>query len=243
MFSHPFIVIITGFLLTSQTHATDCDGEIRKILGQLQTSPRVSSVLEYSKNKTAEILAKREQDLVEKIITSGTDRQDLIYVYGVPKTVKQIHHDGKMIFRHYSRDGIDNIIDSKVLKSGPRPYIDPTPHARWEYQDLTGPMFTTPDVKATDLWMDLSEQADWVEFTLDSEVPVLWCKDGNYLVPLQKNFPDWMRKEYEKFLKTGSANHNLTDDFVKLQSSGGMLPQQGIPIRIKRYRKNGVIHG
>lgn len=236
------MLLLLGTLLFSPSFASDCDDAIQKILVQLHASPHSSSVIEYSKHRAAEILGKREQGVVEKTITSGPHQQDLIYVYGVPKTVKQIQHEGKLVFRHYTQDGVDRIVETKVLKSGPRPYIDPTPHARWEYQDLTGPMFTTPEVKASELWMNLTDQSDWVEFTLDSDVPVLWCKEANYLVPLQKNYPEWIRKEYEKFIKTGAADKSLLSEFEKLKAGDGMLPQQGIPIRIKRFQKNGVIH-
>jgi len=102
-------------------------------------------------------------------------------------------------------------------------------------------MFTTPEVKPGELWMDLRDQSDWVEFTLADEVPVFWCKDKNYLLPMQKNYPEWIRREYEDYLRTGVSKSRLNVEFDRIQATGGMTPVQSMPIRIKRYQKKGVI--
>ncbi len=196
----------------------------------------------FSENKTQHLLKLKEKDVVEKVITANNDRQDLIYVYGVPKRVHRINHEGQTVYRHYTTDSLNEILASKSLKTGPRPFIDPTPHARWEYQDMTGIMFTEPKFDPKELWMNVNEKSDWVEFTLDPRVPVLFCKEGNYLIPLQKNYPDWMRKDYEKYLETGASAYKLEDEWAKLKATGGMLPRQEIHIQLTSYQKDGVIY-
>lgn len=238
--------IITALLLINSSYAIEgdhCNQALNNILSSLKSGKSVDfEALSYSEAKTKKLLAMKQKEPVEKVITSHNDRQDIIYVYGVPKKLERIEHEGKVVFRHYTNHSLDQILNSNTLKSGPRPFIDPTPHARWEYQDLTGPMFTKPAFNPKDLWMDVTEKSDWVDFTVDAKVPVLLCKDGNYLIPLQRNYPDWIRKDYEQFINTGKSSYRLEEDFIKIQAEGGMLPQQEIPIKINAYQKDGKIH-
>jgi len=148
-----------------------------------------------------------------------------------------------MVFRHYSPDHLPKILLSQSLKAGPRPFIDPYPHARYEYQDLTGPMMTTPEFPPNELWLGYSERTNWVDFTLDADVPVLLCQAGNLLIPTQKNYPEWIRAEYRKYLQTGVASmSSLEIEFKRLDQEHGLLPQAEIPIHIVRYQLDGVVH-
>jgi hypothetical protein len=189
------------------------------------------------------LLKLRSEATTERVISSGADQQDLIYVYGVPTTVQEVKHEGKMIFRHYSPNFLPKILASQSLKAGPRPFIDPYPHARYEYQDLTGPMMTTPEFPASELWLEYSEKTNWVDFTIDASVPVLLCKAGNLLIPTQKNYPEWIRAEYQKYRETGLVSMpSLELEFKRLDQENGLKPQAEIPIHIIRYQLDGVVH-
>jgi hypothetical protein len=225
---------------SARAEKNSCDGDFARAISSLAGGGEVSTLV-YSHRMADRLSRLDPARSTRKVISSGMDQQDLIYVFGVPPGFRRVNHQGQTVFRHYTRDSVDKIVASKSLRSGPRPFIDPSPHARLEYQDLTGSMFTTPNVKASELWMDLNDQADWVEFTLSEEFPVFWCKDKNYLLPMQKNYPDWIRREYDEYLRTGVSKSRLDVEFERLRTMGGMTPPQSMPIRIKRYRKNGVI--
>lgn len=185
------------------------------------------------RSRADRLLNLRNQPVTQTTISAGPDQQDLIYVYGVPAQVSEIQHEGRIVFRHYSVSAIPKILASQSLKAGPRPYIDPYPHARFEYQDLTGPMFTFPDFPPNELWLNFDEKTPWVDFTFDPSIPVLKCKDGNYLVPTQKNYPEWIRREYSHYRETGVISlPSLETEFKRIDQEGGMQPQAEIPIRI-----------
>ena len=230
----------------SNAHAAaspECNQKLMKLLTMAKGGSSIdASTLSYSKRMADRLLRKDPSLNVERVISSGMEQQDVIHVLGVPRTLKKIDHGGKTVYRHYTNQALDAILESKSLKAGPRPFIDPFPHERKEYQELTGVMFTSPETHVNELWMDADEKTDWIEFTLDSEIPVLLCKEGNYLVPLQKKYPDWIRKEYERYIETGSDLYKLGPDFERLKATGGMFQQQAIPIRVKRYQKNGIVH-
>ena len=59
---------------------------------------------------------------------------------------------------------------------------------------------------------------------------------------MQKNYPDWIRRDYEEYLQTGASRNHLDAEYERIRPMGGMTPAQSMPIRIKRYQKNGVIH-
>jgi hypothetical protein len=238
----PFVVIGIALMPYPLAFAGNksCDDDFARAISSL-VHRNDGSALIYSQRMADRLSRMDPASSTRKVITAGMDQQDLVYVYGVPPGFKRIQHQGQMVFRHYTRDAVDAIVSSRTLRSGPRPFIDPAPHARLEYQDLTGSMFTTPEVKASELWMDLKDQSDWVEFTLVDEVPVFWCKDKNYLIPMQKNYPDWIRSDYEEYLRTGVSRNRLDAEYARLRDVGGMTPIQSMPIRIKRYQKNGVI--
>ncbi len=229
-------------LSNSFVFANDCKNSIQKILLSLQSQDLDEVVVSYAKMKSDQLLKLKGKEPREKLMTSHADRQDIIFVYGVPQKLESVDHQGKITFRHYTSDALDSILNSNSLKAGPRPFIDPTPHARWEYQDLNGIMFTTPKFETRELWMNITDQSDWVEFTLDPKVPVLLCKEGNYLIPLQRNYPDWIRKDYENYLQTGKSMHRMEEEFYKIKESGGMVDAQRIHIRISSYQKNGVLY-
>ncbi len=220
---------------------------MREFIGILALSFLASAQAQPShsdlRNRADRLLSLRSEPTTERVISSGPDQQDLIYVYGVPANVQEIQHQGKMVFRHYSPNHLPKILASQSLKAGPRPFIDPYPHARYEYQDLTGPMMTTPDFPAQELWLEYSEKTNWVDFTLDAAIPVLLCKAGNLLIPTQKNYPDWVRAEYEKYKKTGVISMPSFElEFKRLDQENGLKPQAEIPIRILRYQLDGVVY-
>lgn len=198
--------------------------------------------IEDAQKRTEKILSLKGKGVIEKKITSHADRQDIIYVYGIPNRVKKIEHQGEIIFRHYSVEHTEKIIASQSLKAGPRPFIDPEAHARWEYQDLSGIMFTTPDVDPHRLWMGVKKEHDWVDFKLNPSIPVILCKEDNYLIPAQVNYPTWLRDAYQKYKATGIlTSPSYQDSFLKIDAEGGLMPQAEIPIQIIRYQKNGII--
>lgn len=232
------IFIIALFLAAPmQVSANVCND----ILSGSHAAPQSNSV-EDARQRAEKILSLVGKGVREEKLTSHPDQQDIIYVYGIPDQIKSVPHQGSTVFRHYSADHAQAIVDSKVLKVGPRPYIRPESHARREYQDLSGIMFSTPDFSPDRLWMGIDEQTDWVEFTLDTDIPVLLCSEGNYLIPTQRNYPDWIRQAYEKYRETGTVSYaSLKAEFLRLDAEGGLRPQAEIPIRVLRYQKNGQI--
>lgn len=204
-------------------------------------SPARMSLLQ-AKTRSKCLLELQLGEVTEKLVSAHIDRQNMISVWGVPKRMKLLPSDAKRVYRHYSAKALPEILHEKVLKSGVRPYIDPTPHERREYLDLTGVMFTTPEFPPEELWMGVSAKTDWVEFTLTSDIPVWECSKGNLLIPAQEDFPDWMRTAYSSFVMTGKLPIGYSaDKFLQLKQSGGMHERAGFPIQILRHQKDGVI--
>jgi hypothetical protein len=195
-----------------------------------------------AESRASRLLERRGIPVREVRRTFQVESQDLILVYGVPEHIQRLEHDPNRVFRRYTRTSVRKIVETSVLKSGPRPYIHPTSHARWIYEDLSGPMFTDPDFPVGSLWMDFDESSDWVDFTLPHPIPVLECSPGNYLIPAQKDYPEWMRKGYEAYLKNGTISPGYpVEEFQRITEEGGMRPAAQFQIRPIRFREKGVI--
>ena len=83
--------------------------------------------------------------------------------------------------RHYSYKASE-IIASKSLKAGPRPYIHPQAHEiRW-YEDLTGVLMTTITCHPSKLLMGLTADVGFVDFRLPADMTILKLDECNYLI-------------------------------------------------------------
>jgi len=178
----------------------------------------------------------------------GMDGQDKYYYQGAPAQVRRVRPAETGIMRHWTSnaqaDGkpvVDLIVQSGVLKAGPRPYIVPESHRADYYQDLHGVFFTTPDFPAGQLWMGLTPDTDYVDFTVDPGMGALYLAPGNYLFPCPLKLPEWLAKEYRKWKAGGPLPAGMEMTFDQVDREGGLRDPLDIPVTVVRYQKNGKV--
>src|SRR4051812_28305879 len=94
------------------------------------------SQIELAQIRTRELLELQKSGFIkETVIFRHPERQDIINVKGVPKSMQLIEHNGDIVFRHYSENNLDLILVSKTLKSGNRPFIDADDLKKLNYLD------------------------------------------------------------------------------------------------------------
>jgi hypothetical protein len=191
-----------------------------------------SDPVQLSIQNQTDLLAKRSLGVtLIKKIDAGADGQDIYFYSGVPAYVKSASMKELKVLRHYSF-AIDQIVASKSLKAGPRPFIIPEPHQRDEFVDLTGVFFTTPDFPPHKLWLGFNDKTPYVDFVVDEKTGLLSLTEGNFLIPGAPSKPKWYVTMYEEYEKSGKAPDYLKEEFKRIKQSGGLKPQLEIPIQI-----------
>jgi hypothetical protein len=169
---------------------------------------------------------------VRRKVQGGMHAADVEYIDGVPKNTKVIVVNSKMIFRHYSPDYAQAIVESKKLIAGPRPFILPESHLKQQFDDLTGVFMTRPEDDPHRLWLGYTRQTPHVDFKLPLGLKVLDLGDGNFLVPGAPKLMDWIVKEYERYRESGKIPSGMEDSFLLIDRRGGAHPPLEIPIEI-----------
>lgn len=161
-----------------------------------------------------------------------------IHVDGVPISAAPFAHAGNVVFRHYivEKDSVGSISDSSELLSGFLPYVVISPGVSKKlYRDLTGVFLTRPDVKPMDVGVTTpGASIDYIDFTLDSSVPVLEIEPGRiYLVPLPARYRDWMIDRYVRFKSGAELPAEERKTCEEMEKAGGVQAPDRIPIRIE----------
>lgn len=181
-------------------------------------------------------------------VNGGMNGQDQYYYWGAPSSVKLVKPAQVGILRHWTSnaqvDGVpvvDLIVNSGLMKAGPRPYIVPESHRADYYQDLHGVFFTTPDFPAGQLWMGLRPDSDYVDFTVDPAMGALYLAPGNYLFPCPLNVKKWIVDEYLKWKRTGVMPGGMAFTFNQIEREGGLRGAIDVPVTVVSYQKNGKV--
>jgi len=179
----------------------------------------------------------------------GMNGQDLYFLWGAPKGVKQIKPAQVGIMRHWTSNGkvdgvpvVDLIVRSGALKAGPRMYIVPESHRADYYYDLHGVFYTTPDFRPGELLMGLTADSDYVDFVVNPNMGTLYLAPGNYLFPCPLKNPGWIAEAYKKWKQTGVMPAGMdASAFSQIDREGGLEDSIDIPVTIVRYQKNGRV--
>ncbi|HAN04991.1 MAG TPA: hypothetical protein DCW72_10505 [Elusimicrobia bacterium] len=181
-------------------------------------------------------------------VDGGMNGQDQYYYWGAPAPVRLIKPAQAGLMRHWTSnaqaDGaavVDLIVRSGLLKAGPRPYIVPVSHRADYYSDLHGVFFTTPDFPAGQLWMGLTPDTDYVDFTVDQGMGALYLAPGNYLFPCPMKVQGWIADSYRKWKSTGVKPGGMDQVFAQIDREGGLEEAIDIPVTVVRYQKNGRV--
>ena len=181
-------------------------------------------------------------------VDGGMNGQDQYYYWGAPAPVRLIKPAQAGLMRHWTSnaqaDGaavVDLIVRSGLLKAGPRPYIVPVSHRADYYSDLHGVFFTTPAFPAGQLWMGLTPDTDYVDFTVDQGMGALYLAPGNYLFPCPMKVQGWIADSYRKWKSTGVKPGGMDQVFAQIDREGGLEEAIDIPVTVVRYQKNGRV--
>lgn len=181
-------------------------------------------------------------------LNGGMNGQDQYYYWGAPAPVRQIKPAQAGLMRHWTSnaqaDGVavvDLIVRSGQLKAGPRPYIIPVSHRADYYSDLHGVFFTTPDFPAGQLWMGLTPDTDYVDFTVDPGMGALYLAPGNYLFPCPMKVQGWIADAYRKWKSTGVKPSGMDQIFAQIDREDGLEDAIDIPVTVVRYQKDGRV--
>ena len=178
----------------------------------------------------------------------GTDGQDKYFYWGVPSKVSRVSPAQVGVMRHWTSNAqvagvpvVDLIVQSGLLKAGPRAYIIPLAHRIDYFYDLHGVFFTTPDFDQELLWMGLKADSDYVDFVVDPGMGALYLAPGNYLFPCPLNTPKWIRGEYLKWKETGVLPSGMKATFDNIDRDGGLYDTIDVPVTVVSYQKNGKV--
>ena len=181
-------------------------------------------------------------------VNGGMNGQDLYFYQGAPSSTRKIRPVEVGIMRHWTSNAQVNgtpvvalIVNSGLLKAGPRPYIIPESHRADYYQDLHGVFFTTPDFPPGQLWMGLQPDSDFIDFVVNPGMGSLYLAPGNYLFPCPTKVQSWIAEEYLKWKRTGVMPAGMNHTFAQIDREGGLQDPLDIPITVVRYQKNGKI--
>lgn len=181
-------------------------------------------------------------------VNGGMNGQDQFYYYGVPAAVRQVKPAQTGLMRHWTSNGqvngvpvVELIVNSGLLKAGPRPYIIPESHKADYYQDLHGVFFTTPEFAPGALLMGLQPDSDYVDFVVDPGMGALYLAPGNYLFPCPLKVQQWIADGYRKWKATGVMPSGMEKMFDLIEREGGLRDALDIPVTVVRYQKNGKV--
>jgi len=193
-------------------------------------------IINETKSK-ANVLYEKRKDKVQivKKIDGGMDRADIHILTGVPSNIQIVTAEELGVVRHYSPN-VQEIIDSGVLRAGPREYWNVDAHLVEQYYDLSGINFTTTEFKASALWMGLDETSPYVDFILPPGTGIIKIKEGHYIIPGQKKYHDWLIKAYRSYKETNNPN-GMKDTFDLIDSLGGIGSPLEVPIKIVNFKK------
>lgn len=203
----------------------------------------------YTSAQAKKLAAMAPRGLTQvNFINGGMNGQDQYYFYGVPAKVRQVKPAQTGIMRHWTSNGqaggvpvVELIVNSGLLKAGPRPYIIPESHKADYYQDLHGVFFTTPDFAPGALLMGLQPDSDYVDFVVDPGMGALYLAPGNYLFPCPLKVQQWIADSYRKWKATGVMPSGMEKMFELIEREGGLREALDIPITVVQYQKNGKI--
>lgn len=202
----------------------------------------------YTSGRAA-ALAAMAGDLTQvNLVNGGMNGQDQYYFWGVPQGVRRVTPAQTGIMRHWTSNAqangtpvVDLIVGSGVLKAGPRPYIVPESHRADYYSDLHGVFFTTPDFPPGQLWMGLTADSDYVDFTVDPGMGALYLAPGNYLFPCPLKVQGWIAEAYRKWKAGGQMPSGMELTFSHIDREGGLREAIDIPVTVVRYQKDGRV--
>ena len=171
------------------------------------------------------------------IFEGQSERADYI-ISGIPKFVKNFNPSG-VIFRHYTGQATQIILEKNQLKTGITPYIIMNPgYSREVYEDLVGIFLTTPQTPPERVGLPRNPMADYIDFTLYEGTPVVEIEKEILLIPGRPDVPAWLKTLFLDYKTTGRYDPHYLELFKKIDSRGGINPTF-MKIKIQRYRLNG----
>jgi hypothetical protein len=189
-------------------------------------------LIHYINKRTLNLIEKTGSTELVHFVNGGIDGQDIQIFSGVPKWAKLLRVEDDIIFRHYTLNAKEEILKSKSLTAGARPYILPDSHLKQQFNDLTGIFFTKNDFDPHRLWMNYSDKTPYVDFKLPKGLLVLDLGDGVYLIPGHPTRAAWIHDLYSNFQNTGVIPTGMEQVIKDIQRMGGIETPITFPIEI-----------
>lgn len=194
------------------------------------------SWVKKSKQNVYELLKKKKLGLEKKDLMAHSMNKRNLQIKGIPDFVEEVPAKG-IIWRHYVGPNMDIILKEKNLKSGILPYIQVDGLGRHSYDDLTGVFLTKPGVAPNKVGLADNQDYDYIDFILPPDSGVLKIEDDIFLVPGQKDYPQWLKNRLPKYHKgDGVFSDSEIKALEEIQNSPGPMR---IPIKIIKYRHQG----
>jgi hypothetical protein len=183
-------------------------------------------------NKSIELETMFKNGALEKrvqYIDAGINGQDIESLKG-PSPKFRLFKAEDTTFRHYSREFSEIIFSEKLLRAGPRPFINPEPHLRKEYLDLTGVFMTRPEDNPERLWLGVTLKTPHVDFKLPKDTPVVDLGEGNFLIIGPPSVASWIADLYRQFKDGKTIPEHYKFPLSHIEDRGGLKYPLTVPI-------------
>lgn len=183
-------------------------------------------------------MALQAQGTSQRDLFPGQPERSSLIITGIPKFIKLINPDGR-IFRHYIGANMATILETSQLKTGITPYVVVNPGiSREVYDDLIGIFLTNPETAPEIVGLPRNSNADYIDFTLYVGTPVVEIEPEILVIPGRPDVPQWLKKMYFEYKRTGNAEPTYLSAFEKLDKRGDISPTF-MKVKIIEYRMNG----
>ncbi len=135
------------------------------------------------------------------------------------------------------------MLESKILESGLVPYAIVHPGIKKEYYySLEGAFMTKPQFPPERVGLGRDANMSYIDFTIKEGHGVLSLEPGIFLIPGKPRFPKWIEDAYSKWKMSGKKEYPTEHQkiFKRIESYSND-PRLVVPMKIKSYKKNGVI--
>src|SRR5690606_18454856 len=160
-------------------------------------------------------MAKKAKGVVKRDLYPNNPEKSSLIISGIPNFVKQVNPAG-VVYRHYTGNATDIIVQTGQLKTGITPYVIINPgFSREVYEDLVGMFLTTPQTPPEKVGLHRNPNADYVDFTLFPGTSVVEIQKEILLIPGRPDAPKWLKELYFDYKQTGRYDARYLDTFQK----------------------------